>query len=274
MVLISLLFVIGNFLSFSLIASALFTLLIFLEFTFLDDKYKRVGYFGILYASISIILNLLLFLNPHNVYTFSLISGFFFFLFSFFFFKDLHNINLENTPRYKKEKSYFFILLAHLIFIITLTNFVFIGTIGIHEFGHYGSSKFYDCDYQKIVYDGNFFHTEILCRSLEGNVFVILGGVLLPFVLALLLFFIGGKFMKEIAILISGFNFIAISRDLADLGVSENFVFLSIFCGVLLLIYGLYSLAKSKTEESIYFGGNNVVSKLSSTKVVNGGSKI
>ncbi len=269
-ILFSLFFSLGNFLYLSLVASSLFTLLIFIEFTFLDESYRKAGYFGILYATFSIIFNLILFVGKGNVYFFSLISGIFFLIFAYLFLSDLRKFPLNTTSKIKKEKSYLFTLLGHLIFIITLTNFVFIGTVGIHEFGHYSVSKFYDCEYQQIVYDGDFFHTDILCRSLESNVGVILGGVLLPLIVALLLFLMGGKFMKEIALLIFGFNLISISRDFSDLGISDNLIFISIFCGVLILIYGLFLLAKSKSEETLYLEGFKDNSVIRSTELNNG----
>jgi hypothetical protein len=254
LILFSLFFSIDSFLVLSLIASSLFGLLIFINFAFLDEKYKKAGYFGILYFTISIILNVILLIYQKNLYNFSFISGIFFFLFSFFFFGDLRKYPLEVTSKPKREKSYFFTMLSHLVFIIVLTNFIFIGTVGIHEFGHYGASKLQNCEYQQIVYDGNFFHTDILCEDSQGRLFVTLGGILLPFLIAILLFLIGGNFIKEIAFLIFGFNFVAISRDLSDLGISDNLVFFSIFVGIGFLIYGLYLLAKSKSEETLYFG--------------------
>jgi hypothetical protein len=273
-ILFSFLFSMNSFLNLSLIASSLFILLIFIEFTFLDECYKKSGYFGILYATISIIFNLILFLGKGNVYFFSLIFGIFFLVFAYLFLSDLEKFPLNCPLKFRKERSYLFTLLGHLIFIITLANFVFIGTIAIHEFGHYGASKFYDCDYQKIVYEGDFFHTEILCSSLGNNLGVVLGGILLPLVLALVLFFIGGSFMREVAFLVFGFNLISISRDLSDLGVSDNLAFISIFCGILALIYGLFLLAKSKSEESLYLDEFKQNSTIYSTKVDNGGLKI
>ncbi|HKL23242.1 MAG TPA: hypothetical protein VJ895_00655, partial [Candidatus Nanoarchaeia archaeon] len=53
LILFSLFFSIDTFLVLSLVASSLFGLLVFINFSFLDDKYKKAGYFGILYFTIS-----------------------------------------------------------------------------------------------------------------------------------------------------------------------------------------------------------------------------
>ena len=248
-----LLFSINSFLKLSLIASSLFSLLLFIEFSFLGEHYRKTGYFGMFYSAISILSGILVYLKIGSVYSFNIVLSLAFLIFSFHFLKNLKKYSQDLKTQSPKEKSYFFHLLSHLIFIIAFTNFIFIGTVGVHEFGHFGTSKFFDCAYQKIVYDGEFFHTEILCSNTSSDFFVTLGGIALPFLVALFLFLVGGKFMKEVAILMACFNFIAISNDLSFLGISDNLIIVSIVLGVGLIIYGLLLLAKSRSEENLYF---------------------
>ena len=259
--LLYLIVVFHNVIVFSFLFSFFFSLFRSLEFIFIWGNYRNVGYFGILYSGISLILHFFLFYDSGSLYFFSLASNFLFLVFLFVFFKDLEKYKIRIFPKLRKERSYFLSLLGHLIFIITLTNFIFIGTIGIHEFGHYGVSKFYDCEYRKIVYEDDLFHTEVLCEEGANSIWVVLGGILFPLLIAILLFLIGGTFMQEIAILIVGFNLISISKDFLDLGISNNFILGVVFLGALAIIYGIFLLAKSRTEEELYFYGGEETEK-------------
>ncbi|NCN86660.1 hypothetical protein GW932_02410 [archaeon] len=239
------------------IISFLFTLLIFLEFVFRGDVYRKVGYLGLVYSLVSIILNLFLLVGIGDVQIFGFISMVLFFSLIYFFIEDLRKYSI--LPKSEvKERGYFLSLISHLVFIITLTNFVFIGTIGIHESGHLLTSKFFDCDYGKIVYEGNLFHTETLCRDPSATPFVSLGGILLPLLVAVILLLLKGKFLKEVALLILGFNLISVSRDLQLLEMSKSISFSSSFIGIIFLIFGIFLLAKSKIDDSLYFEDINV----------------
>src|SRR3989339_557407 len=82
-------------------------------------------------------------------------------------------------------------------------------------------------------------------------------GILAPFLLAILLFFIGGKFMKEMAFLLSGFNFLAIAKDLQDFGLSQNLIFAVLLLGGSFLIYGIIIISKLRIEDEVYLPGFN-----------------
>jgi hypothetical protein len=62
------------------------------------------------------------------------------------------------------------------------------------------------------------------------------------------LFILGGKLIKDISLLMIGFNLIAANKDLLDIGLSENIVTLSLTAGVLFLIGGISLLVKSRVE--------------------------
>lgn len=245
-----------NFLDLFLITSFLLTLLFFIILTFRHDVYRKIGYFGIFYSSLSLIFQFLLLFGIGSLFIFSLFSNIVFSALMFNLIRDLTKYPLL-LGRYSKKyerKSYFLSFLRYFVFILILTNFVFIATITIHEFGHFTISKFYDCQYRKIVYEENFPRTEILCRDLPNSILVLLGGILLPFLIAIPLFIIGGKFIKDISLLIAGFNLVSSNRDFVELGVSDNLIVVSIIFGVLFLIIGIIMLAKSRTEEYVYTG--------------------
>ena len=52
--------------------------------------------------------------------------------------------------------------------------------------------------------------------------------------------------------LMIGFNLITSNKDFADLGISDNFIMLSLFIGAMFLIIGIIMFAKSRMEEYVY----------------------
>ncbi len=237
-----------NFSNILISVSFLLILIVFIKFT-LDDNYKKIGYAAIVFSSIMLLFQLILIIVLNQPYFFSIIYNIAFLFFLLIFSQQMINKKLkfkEYLP--KKQRPYFFNFFQFFIFIVVLTNFIFIGTISVHELGHLAASQFYDCEYRRIVYEKGIPHTDLLCQNLPNKTFLIIGGVLLPFVAALLLFLAGGKFMKETSLLIVGFNLIASYRDFLDLGISENISIFIVFFGIFILILGLALLAKSRTE--------------------------
>jgi hypothetical protein len=174
-------------------------------------------------------------------------------VFIFFFLLDIRNIqvfSIEKKGRIKKS-YYFFDFLRYFIFIIILTNFIFVGVLAVHEIGHFAISKLSpNCELERIVYEGNLPHTEILCKnSPESMNKIIFGGIFLPIIIAFLFFIGGGTFMKEISLLIFGFNLLISYKDFMDLGFSQGIsTFFSIFGGVIVIL-AIGILAKSRTTE-------------------------
>jgi hypothetical protein len=184
----------------------------------------------------------------------------FFFVFLLFFLWDVKRFPASFfEEKIKLERnSYLFDFLRYFVFIIILTNFIFIGVLATHEGGHFAVSKLTpDCSLEKIVYEGNLPHTEILCDNSSGSMDkILLGGILLPILVALLFFFGGGMFMKEIALLIFGFDILISYKDFLDLGFSQGIsTFFSIF-GVIVILLAIGLLAKSRTteEEFVHLG--------------------
>jgi hypothetical protein len=235
-----------NFLYLFLITSFLLTLLFFINLCFRKDVYSKIGYMGIFYSSFSLLLYLLLLFRMGEVFIFSFFSNLLFLILAFIFLRDIKNYP-KIKSKIKRKRKGVLVFLRFFVFILILTNFVFIATIAIHEFGHLTTARFYECSYSRIVYDQDI-HTEFLCNELPNKNIVVLGGVLLPLVIAGFLFILGGKLIKDISLLMIGFNLIAANKDLLDIGLSENIVTLSLTAGVLFLIGGISLLVKSRVE--------------------------
>jgi hypothetical protein len=242
-----------DFSNFLLISSLVLIMILFIILMALPN-FRRSSKFAILYSSISLFLQILLLFQNQFSPVVSFISNMFFFIFLFFFLSDikkLPQIFFERRTLRLMHNHYLFDFLRYFVFIIILTNFIFIGVLAVHEGGHFFISRLTpDCGVNRIVYEGGLPHTEILCNnSITSTNKIIFGGIFFPILIALLLFFGGGTFMKEIALLIIGFNILISYKDFIDLGFSQSIsVFFSIFGGIVILL-GIGILAKSRTTE-------------------------
>ncbi len=246
----------SNFLlisSFLLITILFVILLPFPHFT-------KISKIGIFYSSLSLFLQVILLFQSRICSLAILVSNIFFFIFIYVLVMETKKSPMEFFEKriFPRKNSYVFDFLRYFVFIIILTNFIFIGVLAVHEGGHFVVSKFTPgCSLERIVYEGNLPHTEILCNnSQEATSRIILGGILIPIIISLLFFFGGGTFMKEISMLIFGFNIVISYKDFIALGLSENIsTFFSIF-GSIIILLAIGTLAKSRTteEEFIRFG--------------------
>lgn len=235
--------------------SSISFLLILILFVILGSKsrdYEKQSYYGIFYAAVSLIFQFLLFYSLENVFIFSLVSNSLFLVFIVSFIEEIKNNPPHIEREEKKEDNYFLTFIKHFVFIAIITTFIFIGTIGLHEFGHYTLSKLYDCGERRIIFEDDYAHTEILCTELPNKEILISSAIIFPFLVAIALFIIGGKFIKEMSSIIIGFNFIASYKDFINLGFSENIGISATILGVIFLIIGIIYLAKSKTEETFF----------------------
>jgi hypothetical protein len=242
-----------DFSNFLLISSLLVIMILFILLLSISD-FGRSCKFAILYSSISLFLQILLLFQNQFSPIVSLISNVFFFIFLFFFLRDIRRLSeifFERRTLRLRHNNYLFDFLRYFVFIIILTNFIFIGVLAVHEGGHFMVSKLNpNCDLERIVYEGTLPHTEILCNnSAISTNSIIFGGIFIPIIVALLLFFGGGTFMKEISLLIIGFDILVSYKDFLDLGFSTSIsAFFSIFGGIVILI-AIGILAKSRTTE-------------------------
>ena len=248
--LFSVIFTSLNFSHVLLSISFLLFMIISLNFSSRFPAYRKVGFFGIFYSSISLFCQLLVLFNKIDLLYFSIVSNILLLGFLAIFLREIK----KNPPILKEQnicrkESLAFSFLKYFVFVITLVNFIFLGTIGVHELGHLFASRFYDCDYRRIVYEENLPRTEVLCKDIGTTKFMLLGGVVFPLAIALIILLIGGSFIREIAVLAMGFNFLFSYRDLIDFGLSESIAFVLGILGVILVIIGIALLARARIEE-------------------------
>lgn len=224
--------------------SFLITIMTFLTYT--EDHESHISML-IAYASVSLILYVLAFVNQSLIFLFLTISSSLFLVFYMEFLKFLKKPHAITTST--KNISPIIPFLKHLIFIIIITNFVFVGTVSVHELGHIVSVKSSNCTDAQIIYDLETFpHTEVSCEDVSQNNKWILAGILLPFIIASLLIFGGGTSIKEIGLEIIGFNIAISYMDMQALGLSKNLSLIFMGAGISLAALGLALLANSRTN--------------------------
>jgi len=217
----------------------------------LKNNFKSSGSLGMIYCIISIIFQFLILFLRLEPYIFSLISELLLFVFLSIFLNELKSNPIRTYKTIKtKKKSYFKLFFKSFLFIIIIANILFIGTIGIHELGHFTLSRIYSCENVKIIFEGGSPYTEALCKNSSIQRILLLGGFL-PFIIALFLFIFGGKLLKDISILMTGFNLIVLYDDFVGLGISNNLIIFSILIGIIVLVIGIMLLAKSSVNEYI-----------------------
>jgi hypothetical protein len=225
--------------------------LLILLYAFLSTTsiYKKSTRNLTLYASTSILLYIFSTIWENLIPILVIISSALFLKFIIQFLELLNSKTQKKFYLSKAPESPIIHFLKHFIFIVIITNFIFIGTVSIHEFGHLAASTQSNCEEAKIIYElKGLPHTEIICSDQKDKNLWILSGIILPFIIASFLFFGGGKFMKEMSIQIAGFNLIISYLDIKSLNIPQALATFALIAGIATVIFSLALFAKSRIE--------------------------
>lgn len=234
-----------------LLLSNVISLLFSIYFIIGATKRYRAGYYLAGYSLLSLLGGLLLFFSGMYLLPFVVVNSLLLVGFIHFFSSDFSTYNFKQptnkaTP---PNESYGFSFIRYFIFTIVVALFVFISTIGIHEFSHVSVARFYDCDSRTILFEHNSYpYSEVLCNDGSGRLFVTLAGPLVPLVLGLVLLFIGESFLRYMALLIIGFNLLASTKDLQEIGIGQSTIFTSLLGGLTFVFFGIVLLAMLRAD--------------------------
>lgn len=235
---------------FALIISLALNLLLAFGFIFAYKDYRWEGYLLAIYASVSLILILLL--GGHNILISSLVSMALFLVFIYYFARKIEShVFVKHAD--EGEENYIFTFIRYFVFIIVITCIMLVSTIAVHELGHVAAAKYYGCEFTTVLFvEDKYPHTEVICSD-EGAIFwTSLFGVILPILIALILFIIGGSFIRDISLLMLGFNFVAAYRDLHNTGMSGSLIISILVLGLIIIALSVILLARSRVEGSIF----------------------
>lgn len=234
-----------NFRPFSIIFSCFFMLLTFSNLLDYNvQNVKNIGYAGIIYAGVSVILFFLYTFGFDNLSLFALLSNFVFLLVAGFLSLQINEPS-KNSKNSHDKYSTFLVFVRYFIFILAFTNLVLIGTLALHEFSHVLVARYYDCDARAIFFEkGIYPYSEINCTNLSGKTLIALAGPFLPILLAIILFFVENSITRAVALLSIGFNLVSGYQDFKEVNISDSIILAFTLFGIFLLILGVVELAK------------------------------
>lgn len=228
-----------------LIISFLLTLILSINLGSVSPSYRKVANVGIMYSSISLIFQFLVFFNIVRPFISSLVSNAIFLVFIVSLITQIEVNPIKNENNVKREDSYPILFIKYFIYIIVITNLVLISTVGVHEFSHVLAARIQGCESRSIIYEENYYpYTEIVCPNGSIDYLITLAGPLVPLIIGILLFILGEEFIRSLSLLVIGFNLIASYRDLQEVGLSQNLSFGVGVVGIVFLTIGLILLAR------------------------------
>ena len=266
-------FSMNSFFLFSMAVSYLLMMIVFLELILFANLYlKRAGFSGLAHTAISIIFLVMVFLKfkPFNFFWFipNVLMSFVFYL----IFLDIKSLGIieKKAPEKKKNPiiNFISVFAKFFIFIISISSFILLSTISLHEFGHAMVAQYYGCEHTKsVIYDMiQAPHTETKCSSYYNNTILTLGGILSTFVISLIFLLIGVRFTKNISYLMFGFSILISYGDLTDLGISKNIIATAIFLSLLIIVMAV-------TKLSVYYLKQQEIFKEKKILKYSGGTK-
>ncbi len=134
------------------------------------------------------------------------------------------------------------------LFVIGLSVFLMLGTLGVHELGHSLAANAMGCSHETSFGIG-FAKTHIVCESDAGTTLITLAGLIMTLIVAALLYFMGNDFARRIALLIIAFSFITAVEDFGALGLPQSLFVIVIFISAVLICYGLVLVVRNYEKE-------------------------
>ncbi|MEK6808540.1 MAG: hypothetical protein AABY14_02540, partial [Nanoarchaeota archaeon] len=164
-------------------------------------NYLSAGYFGISYAIISLAFLFIYLWSKLSYQLWWFIPHTLNLLILLFIFSGIKKLGVDKPPKRKMHNhpilSIILLYLKYIMFIVSMSGFIFLSTVSIHEVGHVFIAKYYGCeDTKAIIYDwGNYPHAEIKCRNSYNDTIITLGGILSTFIVIIIFLLSGNEFI-------------------------------------------------------------------------------
>ncbi len=241
------------FLTISLISYAIIAIVSFDLFLLKKKSMKRAGIYSLIYSVTSILFLIFIFKGfslfevmwfiPNTIYA----IVFLFFLF------DIEHLGTEQQEISTKVRKEIGLLLffKFMIFIISISIFMLLSTVVVHELGHSLAAQYYGCEKTKaVIYDvSDSPRTEMICEGYYNDKIITLAGIILPMIVGLIFILAGSSFTTNLSYLIFGFSLIISSKDLVSLNASTSWSFLINTIGILILLYGIIKLSENYVKQ-------------------------
>jgi hypothetical protein len=249
-------FSMNSFFLLSMAISYLLLVIVFLDIMFFSNLYlSKAGVMGFFYTISSLILLVLAYYNFNPVYLPWMIPNGFMLLALHSIFLYIKSVGIaENKKHYKKEKFAISIAYEFIKFsasTLSITAFILLSVIGLHEFGHAMVAQYYGCDHTKaVIYDVvQAPHTEVICDYYYNDTLLTLGGILATFVIGIVFLITGGEFTTLISYLIMGFSVLISYGDFTELGISKNITWTLALLSLAAIIISLVKLSEYQLKQ-------------------------
>jgi hypothetical protein len=217
---------------------------------------RKAGDMGIVYCTASVLASMVYFFdNSHKSLWFipTLMIG----LVYLHIFKAIKGGGLVLSPRKFRSESgieYFKVLARFLVFMVSITAFILISTISLHELGHAFVAQFYGCSqYKAVIYDIVNPHTEIVCSSYYNDLVITLAGLMATIAIALIFMLTGMELTFGISYLMAGFGLMISYGDLLQAGTSINFVVPIMIFSFIMIVIGIVKISTNYLRQQEIF---------------------
>ena len=129
------------------------------------------------------------------------------------------------------------------LFIIFLSIFLMLGTLGVHELGHSLLANAFGCTHETKFGIG-FAVTHVMCDEDGGSSFIALGGFILTVLVAAVMFIAGNDFARRISFLLLAFSMLISIDDFTGMGMPYSLVVIIVFASMMLIGYGIVLVVK------------------------------
>ena len=247
----------GLFVPIALGTSLLLLLISFSEFLFFRNRFlRRAGLAGVVATLMMMAFSALMPVMDGNQLPWFIPSMLLFVVF-YMLFKDMKEEGpIEDHPQEHHASIHAAsILLKFLVFITSLSAFIFLSVVSLHEFGHAIVGQYYGCEqYKAVIYDVSHQpRTEFSCDDPYNNFFMTIAGFAITILLGMLFLIVGDAFTYRLSTLILGYALLISYGDFLDLGLSSSLALVLTLLSVIVTILSVIRLSAYYLHHYHYF---------------------
>jgi hypothetical protein len=139
-------------------------------------------------------------------------------------------------------------------FVISLSAFLMLGILGVHELGHSLAAASLGCEHSTMFGIGKAV-TRVSCPGDSGSTLLTLAGLIMTLIVSALMYLFGNDFSRRISCLLAAFSFVISLDDLTVLGLPQSGFIALVFASALLACYGILLIVQNYEVE--YVAGEN-----------------
>jgi hypothetical protein len=142
------------------------------------------------------------------------------------------------------SSKFYILIIKFLLFMVSVSIFVALGTMTIHEMGHVIVSRVYGCTTSQIIFNfGELPYTEVGCIENTNMTFILLAGLISTSIISIVMFFSGRYITRYISGIIFSIGLLASTIDLYFL--NQNIIIITIIniIAYLLLVLSIIKIS-------------------------------